>query len=240
MPSEPIVRVLIADDHPVFSAGLRMLLDSIPGIQVVAEAATGKAALELARRLCPDIVLMDVDMPQLNGVAATQAIVAACPRSAVLMLSILEDLDTVLAAVRAGARGYLLKGAGLEEITQAIDVVSQGGAIFGRQVAGDVVEYITKPPPQTVPFPELTDRERDVLRLVADGQGNGAIARELSLSVKTVRNYLSRIFAKLQVTHRTEAAVRARREGLVAEADGTFECGFRGAAEHLPTDAEPD
>lgn len=240
MPSESIVRVLIADDHPVFSAGLRMLLDSIAGIEVIAEAATGKAALDLARRLRPDIVLMDIDMPQMNGIAATQAIVAACPGSAVLILTIIEDIDTVRAALRAGAWGYLLKGAGLEEIAQAIDVVSHRGAIFGRQVASDVVGYMTKPPPQTVPFPELTDRERDVLRLVAEGHGNGAIAHELSLSVKTVRNYLSRIFAKLQVTHRAEAAVRARREGLVAETDGRFEFGCSRAAEQLPADAGRD
>jgi DNA-binding NarL/FixJ family response regulator len=226
MSSERKVRVLIADDHPVFTTGLRMLLDSIPTTEVVGEASTGKEALELARELNPDIIMMDVDMPQMNGIAATQAIASACPDSAVLVLSIVEDLDTVLAAMRAGARGYLLKGAGIEEIAQAIGVVSQGGAIFGRQVARAVVDYITKPPPQTVPFPELTDRERDVLRLVADGQGNAAIARQLSLSVKTVRNYLSRIFAKLQVTHRTEAAVRARREGLVAEVDGNGEHTF--------------
>ncbi|GAB2858830.1 response regulator transcription factor [Actinoallomurus bryophytorum] len=240
MPSASIVRVLIADDHPVFSAGLRMLLRSIAGVEVIAEAATGKAALDLTRRLCPDIVLMDVNMPQMNGIAATQAIVAACPGSAVLMLTIIEDIDTVLAAVRAGARGYLLKGSGLEEIAQAIDVVSRGGAVFGRQVASDVVDYITKPPPQTVPFPELTDRERDILRLVGEGLGNATIAHELSLSVKTVRNYLSRIFAKLQVTHRAEAAVRARREGLVAEADGRFEFGSSRAVEQLPADTDRD
>jgi DNA-binding NarL/FixJ family response regulator len=238
MSVEPKVRVLIADDHPVFTAGLRMLLESLPTTEVVGEASTGKDALELARELIPDIVMMDVDMPQMNGIAATQAILAASPDSAVLILSIIEDLDTVLAAVRAGARGYLLKGAGMEEIAQAIGVISKGGAIFGCQVAQAVVDYITKPPPQIVPFPELTDRERDVLRLVADGQGNTVIARELSLSVKTVRNYLSRIFAKLQVTHRTEAAVRARREGLVAEVDGKGS-GIYGSTCRAGPDAAP-
>jgi DNA-binding NarL/FixJ family response regulator len=194
--------------------GLRIALDAIPGVEVVGEARNGKAAVEQARRSLPDIVLMDVDMPQMNGIAATRAIVAERPHSAVLILTIVDDLDSVMAAMRAGARGYLLKGAGLDDIVRAVKAVGQGEAIFGPQIANRVVDHITKPAQLAVPFPELTDRERDVLRLVAEGQPNAVIARELDLSIKTVRNYLSRIFCKLQVTHRTEAAIRARRAGL--------------------------
>ncbi|GAA1991469.1 response regulator transcription factor [Kitasatospora viridis] len=217
MSSSPAVRVLIADDHPVFAAGLRILLQTMQGVEVVGEVDTGRAAVAAARETRPDVIFMDVDMPQMNGIAATQAIVAQGTGAAVLMLTILDDIDTVLGALRAGARGYLLKGAGPEDITRALAAVRQGALIFGPQVAGLVVDHITKPvAPPSVIFPELTDRERDVLRLVADGRGNAAIASELSLSIKTVRNYLSRIFAKLQVTHRTEAAIRARQEGLGA------------------------
>ncbi|WP_246213338.1 response regulator [Kitasatospora viridis] len=209
--------MLIADDHPVFAAGLRILLQTMQGVEVVGEVDTGRAAVAAARETRPDVIFMDVDMPQMNGIAATQAIVAQGTGAAVLMLTILDDIDTVLGALRAGARGYLLKGAGPEDITRALAAVRQGALIFGPQVAGLVVDHITKPvAPPSVIFPELTDRERDVLRLVADGRGNAAIASELSLSIKTVRNYLSRIFAKLQVTHRTEAAIRARQEGLGA------------------------
>jgi DNA-binding NarL/FixJ family response regulator len=214
MPPENAIRVLIADDHPVFLMGLKMALDAIPGVEVVAEVRNGKAAVEQARKLLPDIVLMDVDMPQMNGIAATRAIVAERPRSAVLILTIVDDLDSVMAAMRAGARGYLLKGAGLEDIVRAVKAVGQGEAIFGSQIANRIVDHIAKPVQLAVPFPELTDRERDVLRLVAEGQPNSVIARDLDLSIKTVRNYLSRIFCKLQVTHRTEAAIRARRAGL--------------------------
>jgi DNA-binding NarL/FixJ family response regulator len=211
----PALRVLIADDHPVFAVGLRVLLDTLDGVEVVGEATTGKAAVLMARQTHPDLVLMDVDLPQMNGIAATSAILTECPNITVLMLTILDELDAILDAMRAGARGYLLKGAGLVEIARAIESVRQGEVIFGPHIADRIINHVTRPTPvQKVPFPELTDREREVLRMVADGCGNAAIARELSLSIKTVRNYLSRIFIKLQVTHRTEAAIMARREGL--------------------------
>jgi DNA-binding NarL/FixJ family response regulator len=216
MTAEPIMRVLVTDDHPIFCAGLRMMLDAVPGIEIVGEAHTGRAAVEQARRLQPDIVLMDLEMPDMDGIAATRAIVEKCPKSAVLILTIVEDLDSVMAAIRAGARGYLLKGAGVDDIVRAVKAVGRGEAIFGRQIASQVVNHLTEWGVPQVPFPELTNREREVLRLVASGAGNAAIARELDLSIKTVRNYLSRIFVKLQVTHRTEAAVRARRAGLGA------------------------
>jgi DNA-binding NarL/FixJ family response regulator len=212
-PGRPPVRVLIADDHPVFLAGLRTLLGAMPDIEVVGEARTGGHAISAARRLRPDLVLMDVNMPEINGIQAIRAILAERPATAVLVLTMFDDDHTVLAAVRAGARGYFLKGAGHEDILRAVSAVSRGDAIFDANVSTQVFDYLTGSAP-TQPFPELTDRELAVLRLIADGRSNSEIARELSLSVKTVRNYLSRIFAKLQVTHRAEAAVKARREGL--------------------------
>jgi DNA-binding NarL/FixJ family response regulator len=207
------VRVLIADDHPIFIAGLRTLLGTVPNIEVVGEARTGRHAVAEARQLRPDIVLMDVNMPEINGIQATRAILAERPATAILMLTMFEDDHTVLAAMRAGARGYFLKGAGHDDIVRAISAVIRGDAIFDAQVAAQVFDYLSGAAPAQ-PFPELTDRERAVLLLVAEGRSNSEIARELSLSIKTVRNYLSRIFAKLHVAHRAEAAVKARREGL--------------------------
>jgi DNA-binding NarL/FixJ family response regulator len=210
------LRVLVADDHPVFLAGIRMVLEQIARVSLVGEATTGTAAVEQARALRPDLVLMDVNMPQMSGIEATRRIRRDSPGTAVVILTMFADDDTLLAAMRAGARGYLLKGAPANEIALAIDLVSRGDAIFGKPVAGRVIEYITDPPSDQYPFPELTDRERAVLDLVAEGLGNATIARRLGLSNKTVRNYMSRIFAKLQVTDRAAAAVRARRAGLGA------------------------
>jgi DNA-binding NarL/FixJ family response regulator len=209
-----VLRVLIVDDHPVFLAGLRTALDLLPHAEVVGEASTGRAALAAARRLRPDLVLMDIDLPELNGLEATRAISDECPDTSVLVLTMLGDVETVFAAMRAGACGYLLKGVSVEDIAQAVTAVSRGNAIFGSEVASTVFGYLAKPPSRDEPFPNLTDRERAVLELVADGRGNSAIAHHLGLSLKTVRNYLSRIFAKLQVADRAEAAVAARRAGL--------------------------
>jgi DNA-binding NarL/FixJ family response regulator len=208
------VRILLADDHPAFLAGMQALLRTIPGAEVAGEVTNGAAAIADAHRLKPDIVLMDVNMPGVNGIEATRTIVARCPQISVLILTMVYNDDAVLAAMRAGARGYVLKGAGLDDIRRAIDAVSHGDMIFGPQAAKHVYQHLTRPPTSEVPFPDLTDRERAVLELVADGRGNVAIAVELGLSIKTVRNYLSRIFAKLQVADRTEAAVQARRAGL--------------------------
>ncbi|MGW0736613.1 response regulator [Streptomyces sp. NPDC002851] len=211
------VRVLIAEDHPVFRAGLRTLLSGDARIEVIGEATTGTAALSESRQLRPDVVLMDMDLPGLSGVEATRQILAHRPETAILFLTMMEDNDTLLAAVRAGARGYLLKGAGLTEISRAIDLVHSGNVVFGTKAAAQVVDHLTKPrQAAAVPFPELTERERAVLELIADGRGNHTIARQLGLSPKTVRNYLSRIFVKLSVSDRTEAAVAARRAGLGA------------------------
>jgi DNA-binding NarL/FixJ family response regulator len=214
MRAEPGLRIVLADDHPAFVAGLRALLGTIPGADVVGEAATGVAAIAEAHRLKPDVVLMDVNMPGVNGIEATRTIVARHHGTAVLILTMANEDDTVLASIRAGARGYLLKGASLDDIRRAIDAVSSGDMFFGAPVTGHIYDHLTRPPSRQVPFPDLTDREREVLELVADGRGNAAIAHELGLSIKTVRNYLSRIFNKLEVRDRTQAAVRARRAGL--------------------------
>ncbi|WP_018681515.1 response regulator [Actinokineospora enzanensis] len=206
--------VLIADDHPLYRSGVKTLLESAGACRVVGEARTGGEAVALAGRLRPHVVLMDVNLPDISGIEATRAIVGRCPDTAVVVVTMLEDRDTFLSAMRSGARGYLLKGADSKELRRAIDVVHAGSVLFDSHVADWVVEYLTKPPAAQDPFPELTARERAVLELVADGKGNAVIARELGLSVKTVRNYLSRIFAKLRLVDRTEAAVLARRAGL--------------------------
>ncbi|HEY0453999.1 response regulator transcription factor [Actinophytocola sp.] len=208
------IRVVIADDHPVYLSGLRMLLDLIGEVEVVGEARTGTEALSEIYRLRPHLALMDVNMPGTSGIEVTKTIATRCPDTSVIMLSMLEDRDTFLAAMRAGARGYLVKGASSEDIGQAIGTVRRGGVVFGSEVANWALDYLNKPRESSKPFPELTDRERAVLELVADGLGNASIARRLGLSIKTVRNYLSRIFAKLQIADRTEAAVQARRAGL--------------------------
>lgn len=208
------IRVVIADDHPVYLSGLRMLLDMISVVEVVGEARTGPEALAEIYRLRPHLALLDVNMPGTSGIEVTKTLASRCPDTSVIMLSMLEDRDTFLAAMRAGARGYLVKGASSEDIGQAIGTVRRGGVVFGAAVATWALDHLNKPRESAKPFPELTDRERAVLELVADGLGNASIARRLGLSIKTVRNYLSRIFAKLQIADRTEAAVQARRAGL--------------------------
>jgi DNA-binding NarL/FixJ family response regulator len=209
---EPL-RVIIADDHPVFRDGLRALLGSTGASEVVGEAATGIEAVSAATELQPDVVVMDLHMPGLNGIEATRQIVAASPHVGVLVLTMFEDDDSVFAAMRAGARGYLLKGAGQDEIVRAIHAVASGEAIFGPEIARRVMEYFSAPRPPE-PFPELTDREREVLELIAQGRSNPDIARSFVLSPKTVRNHVSNIFTKLQVADRAQAIVRAREAGL--------------------------
>jgi DNA-binding NarL/FixJ family response regulator len=209
-----VVNVLIADDHPLYRSGVRGLLDGTGRCRVVGEARTGTEALAMTEELRPHVVLMDVNLPEINGIEATKTIVSRCRDTAVIIVTMLEDRDTFLSAIRSGARGFLLKGADSEELSLAIEIVRAGSVLFGANVADWVIEYLTNPPTPRDPFPELTARERAVLELVADGKGNAAIARDLGLSIKTVRNYLSRIFAKLRLADRTEAAVRARRAGL--------------------------
>lgn len=215
MPEGP-VRVLIADDHPVFRQGLAMLLAAIPDVEVVGTAADGFAAQRAAAELAPDVILMDVAMPELNGVEATRRILTAHPNLAVLMLTMSADDATLLAAMRAGATGYLLKDAGPEEIGRAIMAAANGEAIFGpamaRRVTGLFAGQPTGTPPPT--FPQLTAREHEILALVVHGLTNPQIAKRLSLSPKTIRNNVSHIFAKLQVADRAEAIAVARRAGM--------------------------
>ena len=210
------VRILVVDDHDEFRQGLEALLAAADGVEVVGSAADGARAVDLALGLQPDIVLMDLQMPRLNGVEATGRIVASSPHISVIVLSMLDDEDSVFAAVRAGARGYLLKGARRQEIVRAIEAVEAGEVIFGPGIADRMMTYFRglRARPAAEVFPDLTERERVVLGRIADGLDNGEIARELGLSVKTVRNHASNIFAKLQVAHRAQAIVRAREAGL--------------------------
>ncbi len=211
-------RVLIADDHPLFRDGLRVLLESVPEIEVVGEAATGEQAIALAQAAQPDVVLMDIRMPGINGIEATRRIAVANPGVKVLMLTMLEDDDSVFAAVRAGASGYLLKGARQAEILRAVTAVANGEAIFGPGIAQRMVSYfgrIRSTSPAHL-FPELTDREYEILQLIAQRYTNAEIADKLVLSPKTVRNYVSTILDKLQVADRTEAMLAARAAGLGA------------------------
>ena len=214
MSTEP-TRLLIADDNPAFRQGLRDLLQTVASIAVIDEAATGGEAVVRARTAQPDIVLMDLNMPGTNGIEATRQITTASPHIAVLMLTMFENDDSVLAAIRAGARGYLLKGASRAEIVRGIEAATAGGVIFGPGVARLVLErFSPSAPPPEAPFPQLTTRERDILALVANGLSNAAIAERLTLSPKTVRNHVHSIYRKLHVEGRAEAIVQARDAGL--------------------------
>lgn len=212
-----MIRVLVADDHPAFRAGLEMMLSDIPGLELVGTAETGDRAVQLTQELVPDVVVMDLRMPNVDGIEATRRIATVAPSSAVIVLTMFEDDESVFAAMRAGALGYLLKGAERAEIVRAIQAVAAGEAIFGPSVARRVIEHFGSGAgsDKTV-FPTLTDREREILRLIAAGKGNATIAHELVLSLKTVRNHVSNIFGKLQVSDRAAAIVKARDAGLGA------------------------
>ena len=211
------IQVVIVDDHPVFRDGLAMLLSSMDGIEVVATAGDGRAGIDAIAEAQPDVVVMDVQMPELDGIAATREITATQPHIGVLVLTMSNDEETVFAAMRSGARGYLLKGAAQSEIRQAIDMVASGGLVFGTEIARRVNEFFINGPSANVPelaFPQLTAREREILDLLAAGRSNAQIAQTLYLSPKTVRNNTSNIFTKLQVADRAEAIVRARDSGM--------------------------
>jgi DNA-binding NarL/FixJ family response regulator len=212
---EPI-RVLIAEDNARFRDGLRALLSSAGAFEVAGEVATGEEAVSRARALQPDVVLMDLRMPGLDGIEATRRIVQDSPHIAVLVLTMLEDDESVFAAMRAGARGYLLKGALKAEILRAIQDVVSGQAIFGPAIARRLMQYfaVARPPGFAQTFPELTEREGEILVLIAQGRTNPEIAERLCLSLKTVRNHVSNIFSKLQVADRAQAVIRAREAGL--------------------------
>ncbi|HSM24026.1 MAG TPA: response regulator transcription factor [Anaerolineaceae bacterium] len=209
------VRVLIVDDHPVFRFGLRSLISSIPEMEVIAEATSGEAAIEEAKQLEPDIILMDINMPGINGIEATRRILAANPEIGILILTMFEN-DSVFEAIQAGARGYILKGADPGETLRAIQAVINGEAIFSSKVADRLIDFISdkKENGSSVILPELTDREREVLDWMARGLTNTAISEKLFLSPKTVRNHVSNVFAKLQVSDRTQAVIKAREAGL--------------------------
>ncbi|MFN8455834.1 MAG: response regulator transcription factor [Anaerolineae bacterium] len=209
------IRILIADDHPMFRFGLRALLAAETDTEVVGEATDGQEAVSLAASLKPDLILMDINLPQLNGIEATRQILKQNPGIGVLIITMFED-DTIFAALQAGARGYILKGAEGEETLRAIRAAANGEAIFSPAVSQRLSHFFARSSTQTtnLPFPDLTARERDILRLIAQGLTNAAIADRLFLSPKTVRNQVSLIFSKLQVADRAQAIVKAREAGL--------------------------
>ena len=208
------LRVLLADDHPLYRCGLRMMLSTL-GAEIVAEATTGESAITGALEHRPDIIVMDINMPVLNGIEATRRIVEQLSGARVLILTMFEDDEPLFAAMRAGALGYVVKGAGEEEIVRAVRAVAAGEAIFSPSIAQRVIRYFSHiDTRKQSAFPELSDREREILELIAAGHANQSIARKLFVSEKTVRNHVSNIFTKLQVADRSEAIVRARREGF--------------------------
>jgi DNA-binding NarL/FixJ family response regulator len=215
MPDEPL-RVLIADDHPLFRDGMRALLDANPGTSVASEAATGEEVVTLAATLQPDVILMDIQMPGLSGIEATRQILRANPQIRILIVTMFEDDQSVFTAMRAGACGYLLKGARPEETLRAIQAVGGGEAIFSPAIATRMLDLFSHLQPSALPHAlrELTEREREILGLIAQGRSNATIAKHLILSPKTISNYVSSIFSKLQVADRAQAMLRAREAGL--------------------------
>ena len=212
---EPLT-VIIADDHQFFRDGVRALLDAQPDMECVGEAATGEEVIRLSAELQPDVVLMDVQMPGMSGVEATRQIVSSSPQIRVLVVTMFEDDHLVFAAMRAGARGYLLKGTRHEDMVRAIRAVGNGDAIFSPAIAARMVDYFAalQPRQSTQLFPDLSSREREILALLAQGYKNAEIADRLVISPKTVRNYVSNIISKLQVADRAQAILRAKDAGF--------------------------
>lgn len=210
------IHLLIADDSDSFRAGLKALFKATPDIHLVGEAAHGQEAILLAEKMQPDVILMDLHMPDVDGIEATRQIAHTSPHIAILVLTMLDDDDSLFAAMQAGARGYLLKGASKSEIRRAIRDVAAGAAIFSPAIAKRMMIYFGQMRQQVAryAFPELTEREREILTLIAQHHTNREIAQKLTLSPKTVRNYCSNIFAKLQVVDRAEAIIRAKESGI--------------------------
>lgn len=217
------IRVLIADDHALFREGLRSLLNAMPDIEVVGEASDGEVAITQVKDSQPDVVLMDINMPGVNGIEAMRLILNSHPDLGVIIVTMLEDDASVFAAMKAGARGYILKGAHHEDVLQAIRTVAGGQAVFGPAVATRMMTFfqsLSTTPNSTEPsntFPELTTREREVLQLMSHGASNKDIAEKLFISGKTVSNHITNIFSKLQVANRAQAVLRARDAGLGLE-----------------------
>lgn len=210
------LRVLIADDHPLFRHGIRSLLNATTDFEVIGEATTGDEAIRFATAQQPDVIVMDIQMPGLNGIEATRRIVRASPQIRILIVTMFEDDASVFTAMRAGARGYVLKDAEKDDLLSALRAVGRGEAIFSPAIASRMIDYFAALRPSTPPnaFPELTDREREILELIAEGKSNPEIAAQLVLTPGTVRNYVSNVFSKLQVADRTEAIIKARDAGF--------------------------
>jgi DNA-binding NarL/FixJ family response regulator len=225
---EPI-RVLIADDHTLFRDGLRVLLASIPDIEVVGEASSGREALRLAVELQPDVILMDIQMPDINGIEATRQILRTSPHVGIIVLTMFQDDDSVFAVMRAGARGYVLKGADQTVLLRAVRAIANGESLFSPEIAARLMQFFANLEPASRPelFPELTEREREILAFIADGQTNAEIAEKLVISMKTVRNHVSNIFSKLQVADRAQAAIRAREAGLGSSSSTASDSGLK-------------
>jgi DNA-binding NarL/FixJ family response regulator len=214
------IRLLVADDHALFREGLRALFSATPGIEIVGEAANGAETIALAGRLLPDVILMDINMPDMDGIQATRQILRAHPTIGVIMVTMLEEDAALFAAMRAGARGYVLKGAHHQELLQSVQAVASGQVLFGPSTANRIMGYFQdietdlKPSLPEETFPELTPRELEVLRLIAQGANNSLIAEQLVITDKTVRNHITSIFSKLQVADRAQAIIKARDAGL--------------------------
>lgn len=212
---EDLIRIIIVDDHTLFRNGLVSLLNSLPGLKVIAAVENGHQAIKSANDLQPDVILMDIQMEGINGIEATRQIVQTSPHIGVIVVTMFDDDDSVFSAMRAGARGYILKGADQEDVLRAIHTVAKGEAIFGPSIATRLMNFFNQPnKPVSPAFPDLTDREREVLDLIAQGLTNSDISSKLFISIKTVRNHVSNIFNKLQVSDRVQAAIRAREAGL--------------------------